>query len=225
MTERTYKNDMTMMLVMHDALRRELERMARITARTDDDPRHMLQTALGWELFKNYLRVHHNAEDDALWPPIRQAIGERADDLVVIDAMEAEHATVDPGLNAIDAALADRESGPERLGAVFDRLVGGLGGHLTHEEKDALPLIDAYATPEVMQRFGLAHSSRIGAGVSRYLPWLLDSASAERTSAALATLPDPVRLAYLDEWQPAYAALNLWAARQRPLSPGSAATE
>jgi hypothetical protein len=61
MTERTYKNDMTMMLVMHDALRRELERMARITAHTDDDPRRILQTALGWELFKNYLRVHHNA--------------------------------------------------------------------------------------------------------------------------------------------------------------------
>jgi hypothetical protein len=30
---------MTMMFARHNALRRELERIARVTARTDDDPR------------------------------------------------------------------------------------------------------------------------------------------------------------------------------------------
>jgi hemerythrin-like domain-containing protein len=213
MTERTYKNDMTMMFVMHDALRREVERMARITARTDDDPRHILQTALGWELFKDCLHGHHSAEDDVLWPGIRQAIDGRTDDIAVIDAMETEHAIIDPALDAIDAALADRESGPERLGGALEWLADGLREHLTHEENDALQLMDAYATPEVLQRFGIAHRNLISADVSEYLPWLLDSASAEHTAATLAALPEPVRLAYRDEWQPAYAALDLWAAR------------
>ncbi|GAA0852063.1 hypothetical protein GCM10009525_79400 [Streptosporangium amethystogenes subsp. fukuiense] len=33
----------------------ELERIARITARTDDDPRRVLRTAAGWELFNKNL--------------------------------------------------------------------------------------------------------------------------------------------------------------------------
>ncbi|MFD3567679.1 hemerythrin domain-containing protein, partial [Streptomyces sp. NPDC058667] len=34
-----FKNlDMTMMFAIHDALRRELERIARITSRVDEDP-------------------------------------------------------------------------------------------------------------------------------------------------------------------------------------------
>ena len=68
-----FKNDMTWMYVMHDALRRELECIARVTARPDDDPKQVLRTAAGWEMFKSYLRIHHTAEDDMLWPPMRQA--------------------------------------------------------------------------------------------------------------------------------------------------------
>jgi hypothetical protein len=69
--------DMTMMYAMHDALRRELERIARITARPDDDPRHVLGTAVGWEIFKTYLRVHHTAEDDAVWPVMYRVLAGR----------------------------------------------------------------------------------------------------------------------------------------------------
>jgi hypothetical protein len=56
MSGKTFRLDMTMMYAMHHALRRELERIARITARPDDDPRHVLATAAGWEMFKTYLR-------------------------------------------------------------------------------------------------------------------------------------------------------------------------
>src|SRR5207245_2409645 len=64
MRDKTFRLDMAMMYAVHNALRRELERIARITARPEDDPRHILRTAVGWELFKNYLRVHHVSEDD-----------------------------------------------------------------------------------------------------------------------------------------------------------------
>jgi iron-sulfur cluster repair protein YtfE (RIC family) len=210
MSDKVFRLDMTMMYTMHDALRRELVRIARVTARTDDDPRRVLRAAVGWEMFKAYLRVHHTSEDAAVWPVMSQALAERSDDLALLDAMEAEHAAVDPLLDAIDAALADREAGLERLGDLLDALHAALTGHLVHEETEALPLIDATLTEQQWRHFGDLHGRRIGADAPRYLPWLLDGASPQRTAVVLGRLPEQLRVAYQDEWLPAYTRLDLW---------------
>ncbi|BCB80060.1 hypothetical protein GCM10022251_07630 [Phytohabitans flavus] len=202
--------DMTMMYAFHDALRREVERIARISARQDADPRAVLRTAVGWQMFKDYLRVHHTSEDDALWPPLQKALAEKPEDLALLDAMEAEHAAIDPLLESVDAALADRDSGLERLGGLVDALTSGLGGHLRHEEKEALPLIGATLDREQWARFGELHRTRIGADLSRYLPWMLDSVDPARTEQILGGLPAPLLASYRDEWQPAYARLEIW---------------
>jgi iron-sulfur cluster repair protein YtfE (RIC family) len=204
------KLDMTAMYAMHNALRRELQQIARITASGDDDPRHILRTAAGWELFKKALHIHHTSEDDALWPVMRQALANRPDDLALLDAMEAEHAAIDPRIEAIDAALTDRDAGPRRLGDLTDALATDLTHHLGHEEKEALPLIGATVTPQQWRHFGEVHASRTGPDTPRILPWLLDGASDEAIATMLAPLPEPVRLAYRNEWQPAYAALDRW---------------
>src|SRR5262249_10604612 len=122
MNRDNFKLDMTMMFTIHDAFRRELERIARVTARTDDDPARILRAALGWRMFKAYLRVHHTAEDEAVWGPMAPQLAGRPSDLALLAAMEAEHAAIDPRLNAIDAALADRDRGPEQLGGPVDGL-------------------------------------------------------------------------------------------------------
>lgn len=212
----TFGLDMTMMYTMHDALRRELGRIARITARTDDDPRRVLRAAVGWEMFKSYLLVHHTSEDDAVWPLMRRVLAERPDDLALLDAMEAEHAAIDPLLASVDAALADREDGPELLGGLFQALRSGLTGHLAHEEHEGLPLIDATLTPQQWRDFGDLHGRRIGTSAPRYLPWLLDSASPERTALVLDRLPEQLRSAYGNEWLPAYTRLDLWGRTDQP---------
>lgn len=210
MSDEIFRLDMTMMYAMHDALRRELVRIARITERADDDPRRVLRTAAGWEMFKAYLRVHHTSEDDAVWPVMYRALVERPDDLALLDAMESEHAAIDPLLESVDAALADRDSGPERLGGLVDALTAALTGHLVHEENEALRLIDTTLTEQQWQHFGALHGRRIGTDASRYLPWLLDGASPERTALVLGRFPEQLLAAYRDEWRPAYARLNLW---------------
>lgn len=201
--------DMTAMYAMHDALRRELGHIARITARSSDDPQHMLRTAAGWELFKKALHIHHTTEDDALWPVMRQTLADRPDDLALLDAMEAEHAAIDPVIEAIDAAVADGEAG-SRLGDLTDALATNLTGHLAHEEKEALPLVDATVTLPQWQHFGQVHAGRTGPDTARILPWLLEDASAATVAAMLALVPEPVRMAYHNEWRPAHAALDRW---------------
>jgi Hemerythrin HHE cation binding domain len=206
----SFRNDMTMMYAVHDALRRELERIARIAARPGDDPRPVLRAAAGWEMFKSYLHIHHTAEDETVWPVMEPLLAGRPDDLALLAAMESEHAAIDPLLSAIDAALADRDYGTQRLGGLVDALVTGLSAHLRHEEDEALALIDVTLTEQQVQRLGQRQAELIGADASRYLPWLLDGVPPNLAAAVLSRVPGPARAAYRDQWRAAYGDLRLW---------------
>lgn len=196
------RHDMTMMYAMHDALRRDLGALAKAAARRTP----LLRTAAGWELFKKALLTHHVAEDEALWPAMRVRLADRPDDLALLDAMEAEHARIDPLIEAIDAALA----GADGVSDLTDALAIELTAHLAHEEKEALALIDATVTEQDMAAFGAAHTVRYGPDVSRILPWLLDGAADDTAAQIVGSLPEPVRNAYRDAWLPAHRAAELW---------------
>jgi Hemerythrin HHE cation binding domain len=87
-----YEHDMAMMFAFHDALRRELGHIARVSAARTDDPRRVMAAAAGWQMFKDYLHVHHGCEDDVLWPAMEKTLADRPDDLALLAALEAEHA-------------------------------------------------------------------------------------------------------------------------------------
>ena len=72
--------------------------------------------------------------------------GRPARALTLLAALEAEHAKIDPLLGAIDAALSDRDSGSQRLGALTSELATAVIDHLAHEEAAGLELIDATVT-------------------------------------------------------------------------------
>ena len=207
-----YQLDMSMMFAMHDALRRELVPVGRIARLRDDHPGQLLRAALGWELFKKFLLVHHQTEDDILWPALRARVAGQPDRVALADALEAEHAVIEPLLTAIDAAAADPDYGYQRFGDVVDELVTKLTAHLAHEESDGLALIDASLTPQDWQHFAQDHSERLRGDASRYMPWLLNGASPERLDAVLAKFPPPLLTAYRERWAPGYAALDIWPA-------------
>ncbi|GAA1280042.1 hypothetical protein Psi02_73290 [Planotetraspora silvatica] len=213
--------DTTAMYAMHDALRREAEHLARVTTLVGADQGAVLRTAAGWDLFKTALHIHHTAEDDVLWPMLRQILADRPADLTLLEAMEAEHAAIDQVIEAIDEVLAASEDGLDRLGDLTDSLVTGLTGHLRHEEDQALPLIQAAVTQEQWNRFGRIHAQRIGPAVPRILPWLLDGASDQTVAAMLAQLTEPARQVYQHQWRPAYAALDRWHQRKERSSPAA----
>jgi hypothetical protein len=191
-----FELDMSMMFAIHDALRRDLGRVAQMTARTE-----------GWDLFARLLRVHHEAEDEALWPVLRDALRGRPEDLALVDEMEAEHAALEPLLETIDDALDRADAASQARTDLADHVQE----HLAHEERDALPLVDRTLDTERWVQFGEASAKIIGPDMPNFLPWVLDGADAQRSTAILAVLPEPVQQMYRDQWQPAYAAKNWWA--------------
>jgi Hemerythrin HHE cation binding domain len=207
-----YKLDMGMMFAMHDALRRELAQVTRIAAVRDDNPGPLLRAALGWELFKKFLLVHHATEDDVLWPALRARVAGHPDRLALADALEAEHAVIEPLLTAIDAAAADPDYGYQRFGDITDELEVKLTAHLTHEETDGLPLIDASLTPRQWQQFARVHGERNGGDAATYMPWLLNGASPQAQDNIMGNFPPPLLAAYREQWAPRYAALTIWPA-------------
>lgn len=205
-----YHHDMAVMLAFHDALRRELGYIARVAATGTDDPRQVMATAAGWQMFKAYLQVHHSCEDDMLWPVMEKTLADRPDDLALLAALEAEHAAIDPLINAIDATLLNPASGRERLADLTDALATTLQAHLRHEEGEGLALVDATVTDEEWQNFGQESAKRVGPEAPRVFPWMLDGLDAQRTEHILGLIPEAVRATYRNEWLGAYRQLDRW---------------
>jgi len=206
--------DLTLMVAFHDAFRRDLTHLARAASRPPaelDDPARRTAVLAGWELFKTELHIHHTAEDNDLWPRMRTHLANRPDDLALLQAMQDEHARIDPRLAAVVGAFAARDGGHQRLGDTVDALASALYGHLGHEERDALPLIDQSLTQAEWQAFGNDQRRRIGIrGGAQLFPWLLDEASPQQIQAVLGGLPPPLRVVYRRIWQPRYARHDHW---------------
>ena len=203
-----YKLDMTMMLTIHNAFRRELDRIAKV-ASGQDDPRQVLRTALGWKLFKTYLVIHHTSEDATVWGLMEKRLAD-APDRALLAAMEAEHAAINPLLDGIDAAVADREHGHERLGGLIEELRDSLYTHLEHEESEGLALVDSTLTQEEWAHFAAVHLKKVGEDVATYMPWLLDDASEDWVETVLKKLPPYGRTNYEGGWKADYDRLSLW---------------
>jgi hemerythrin-like domain-containing protein len=197
--------DFTMMYVAHDAFARDLRRM------TDSCQRGQALTPgtlAGWAMFTKQLHIHHTAEDISLWPKLRAAVAE-PEEVAILDAMEAEHAQLDPQLERIDGLLAAQDE--EGLVDGVRTLAEGLAAHMQHEETEALPLIESYLGSEGWAAFGRDIRKTQGiSGGAEYLPWVLDEAPDRTKTKVLRLLPPPVRLLYRRIWEPQYRRNAAW---------------
>ena len=147
--------DVAGMYLMHRAFRRDLAAFAGVvpSIAVGDTARWAL---LGrrFAFFGTVLHKHHHGEDVALWP----LLAERGADPAVLDALEAEHAGIDPllaaiseGLRALAAGSGD-EATRQSVADCTVRLRDGLGAHLAHEERDGMALVQEHLTQEDWDR-------------------------------------------------------------------------
>jgi hypothetical protein len=213
--------DLTIMIGAHDALRRDLVSLARTaTAANLSDPAKAQSIAAGWAVFKRQLHLHHTAEDELIWPALRERLGTSENALSVLAEMEAEHEQIDPLLAAVDDAFARQPAdglgvgdlpGADRLAGVIDALASTVTGHLTHEERDGLPLIGAALTAAEWRRVGVRIARKNGlSGGSELFAWMLDGAEPDQVRATVRQLPPPVRLLYRAVLRPRFARTARW---------------
>jgi iron-sulfur cluster repair protein YtfE (RIC family) len=184
--------DFTMMYVAHDAFNRDLTRLlAAARAGTGFSPAALAT----WQLFSGQLHTHHRAEDSALWPRLRAAV-DVEEERSLLDEMEAEHGDLDPRLDRVARALADRAT--DRLVIELEGLAAGLAAHMRHEEDAALPLVERRIGAAGWKAFGVEIRDRNGGikGGAAYLPWVLDGATDDVKRRVLKVLPPPARLLY-----------------------------
>ncbi|MEU8803927.1 hemerythrin domain-containing protein [Spirillospora sp. NPDC048819] len=207
--------DMALMQATHNALRRDLDHLARAAGRLrPGDARGHEAVLLGWGTLKAMLGSHHDGEDRHMWPRMRAGLRNRPDDLAVLAAMEDEHARIDPLIADVDAALARPSGGDgDALAKAAHAFADEVGGHLDHEERDALPLVRA-AMPAAAWEKCLADMRGNGLAALKsapeFFPWLLGDALPADRAAVLRRVPPPVRLLYAKVWLPRYARRPRW---------------
>jgi hemerythrin-like domain-containing protein len=183
---------MHVMYVMHHAFRRDLTafaRAAQVTPVTDRETWHAL--ARRWALFAEVLHEHHTGEDTGLWPFLMERAD--AEGRAVLEAMEAEHAEIDPLLESCAAGFAAVAAVPDEdaRAALAVRLAAtreSLGRHLRHEETEAIALMQKLMTPEDWHRIDEEHfKKKHGIGYfAQVVPWAAHGLSPEQRRLAFA---------------------------------------
>lgn len=209
MNETENRHDMSLMLAVHDALRREagvLLRHLREGARGID-----LHVSTGWEILGKALHAHHAAEDEALFPVLLEKLRDRPADGSRVLALEAEHTRLDAAFERLGRLLSDPGTSREEQIEAAEDFEKVLAEHIAHEE-EVLPLVDRYLSPEEWKAYAMKSAEKNGADAPRLLPWMLVGATPARIEAVMNLLPVPVRAVLQEQWLPAFENRPIWLA-------------
>lgn len=148
--------DVSEMLAVHDALRREYASLPLLVKSiADDDGARADVVATHVLLLGRLTALHHAAEDDLLWPLVVERAGEPAAAL----ELEGEHDELSRSLDRVSAlveAWRVDPSAPNRA-TLHTELIGferTLLNHLAHEERDVMPLLAQHLAPEEVEQLG-----------------------------------------------------------------------
>jgi hemerythrin-like domain-containing protein len=215
--------DTRMMRIVHQALRRDLQR-AHVALTSTPPPPPQQEQAIARHLtwMMGFLRAHHRSEDDGLYPLVRQRDAAAAQ---LLDAMHADHERVASAISAVeDAASACSHSetagGTEPLVAALDELTEVLLPHLQREEDEVMPVVSAVVSNRewraLEDEYNLEPKSFVELGLEGH--WLIDDADQADRQAVLDLVPTIPRFLLLHGFALSYRrrAAACWG---RPIRP------
>jgi iron-sulfur cluster repair protein YtfE (RIC family) len=183
--------DTNMMRIVHNALRRDLERAR--TALTHEPAPEPGQAAaiaeqLGWMM--EVLEAHHRSEDVGLYPLVRERDPSAAP---LLDAMAQDHEKVAGAIHRL-ATLVDTSAEPfepRSIVQAIDALSQVLLPHLEREELDMMPVVSRAITNAQWQAIEREHNldGKSMRQLAREGHWLIDEATPQDRARVLALVP------------------------------------
>ncbi|MGW5364424.1 nitroreductase/quinone reductase family protein [Actinopolymorpha pittospori] len=131
----------TALKVLHDAFRRELTLIRKEVA--DSGPRLGAQLRVNCLTLCGGLHHHHTGEDTGLFAVLEQRYPELGHTL---DRLRQEHQRISSVLEDLQAILSEEGADPLQVRAEVERLTEELENHLTYEEDQLIPVLEA-STP------------------------------------------------------------------------------
>ena len=126
---------------IHDAFRRELALIRKEIA--DSGPRLGAQLRVNCLTLCQGLHHHHSIEDSGMFP----ALAEQQPSLrSTMDRLGREHESIARLLAELQDVITDETTSPARVLHEVDRLTDELEAHLTYEEEQLIPVLDAATT-------------------------------------------------------------------------------
>jgi hemerythrin-like domain-containing protein len=177
--------------VLHDALRRDIRRIAE-TLRGPVSVERRLALVGYLRFMLDRLHHHHTAEDDVIWPRVIRRRPELTD---LRNQMESEHGRLGwvverlvAAANAWETDGASARKEAVRV-AVID-LGTVLDPHLRHEEEEAMPVICQALTKRDWRRIDRRlHPLSLPSNMAENILWMLDDLDPQRTAAVQSLLP------------------------------------
>jgi hypothetical protein len=202
-TVRETPADITMMSVVHDAIRRDLRRLHDAVADPQCPPADRAR-ALGvhtlWMV--EFLHDHHRGEDAGLWPVMRARHPESA---ALLDQMETDHAAIHAACDTVKlAARRYTTAPPGGPGALvttafldaLTQLSETTLPHLAREENDMMPIVSVTITDHEWRRWDAEHNIRPRTVVElgTITHWLIDGLDPQRYVLLTHLVPAPLRV-------------------------------
>lgn len=171
----------TMLMMSHHGMRRDLARFTiALGGLAEGDAEWAAALGEEWKRFRATLHGHHEAEDMAILPGLRE---KHAAVAPVLDGLTADHRRIDPLLERGDALFAELPRTRAEAAALVADLAALLDGHLEREEASVLPLLR-----EVLVALPIAeeHAALYAQGFA----WASHGIAPEVLKAAYALLPE-----------------------------------
>ncbi len=148
--------DVRDMYMAHTAMRREFKLLPRLVSDVEPgDVRRAGVVGAHAELVCRVLHLHHEGEDQVLWPKLLERGGEET--AAIVPVMEEQHHAIEKAHAQVTGLLPGWRStgrGGAELAEVFDGLLTVILEHMRMEEKEILPLAEKYITAAEWNQLG-----------------------------------------------------------------------